>query len=242
LARFFPRQLVFFLVGLPGLLIVLLMLTVREPVRGGYLSGGPKPPLPLAEARAYFRKEWRMVVFHNFGFAFQTMATYASGYWTPAFLMRVLGWDIQKVGDVYGLVVIIFATSGIVVGGQMADFLRKRGKHYGRQTVMIAGMLLTALFGMFLPVLASDANVVFLLIPMVFFSSFGVGTATAVVQEVNPPQLRSLASAIFLFIVNISGNGRRAYTGGHFHRICLSGQGHGGLFAGFGRRDLPECG
>ncbi len=199
-------QMVFFMVGLPGLLIALLLLTVKEPERR--LTGyGQKKTASLQDLYQYFKENRQIVLRHNFGFALLTVSTYSGGYWIPAFLMRNFGWSKIDVGLTYGLSVTVFATIGIVCGGRLADYLVNRGYINGRQIVILIALIGLLILVTIFPFLATEQNVILFLIPIPFFSSFGVGTGTAVVQEVTPPLMRAQASAFFLFIVNIIGLG-----------------------------------
>ncbi len=202
----YPWQVVFLIIGLPGILITLLFLFVKEPERKGISRAKAQQALPLGEAKAYFNKNWKMVFFHNFGFGLQTIATYGSAYWIPAFLIRTAGWGRGEAGFIYGWIVIIFATSGILLGGRMADYLVNKGDMFGRQKVMIGGMLGLLISSILIPfAVLNFYGLISLLILGAFFGSFGVGTATAIVQVSYPAKLRSFASAIFLLMVNLLG-------------------------------------
>jgi len=205
LGTIYPWQVVFLIIGLPGLLITLLMFFVKEPERKGISAAKVGQDLPIKEAKVYFFKNWKMVIFHNFGFGLQTIATYGSAYWIPAFLTRTVGWGRGDAGFIYGWIVIIFATSGILLGGRMADYLVNKGNLFGRQTVMIWGMFGLMLASICIPFLTKSVWLIPFLIMASFSGSFGVGTATAIVQSSYPSKLRSLASAVFLLMVNLLG-------------------------------------
>src|SRR6266851_1403670 len=70
-----PWQVVFFIVGLPGVLLSLLVYTVREPVRRGVrmmkaADGTTRvAQVPMIEVIAYLKQNWRTFFCHNVGFA-----------------------------------------------------------------------------------------------------------------------------------------------------------------------------
>lgn len=198
-------QMVFIFVALPGIFITLLMLTVREPVRRGLTS--PKQTASVQDLINYLGKHRLMIWAHNLGFGLLTVATYGGSYWIPAHLMRNFGWSKAEVGGIYGMIITVFATTGIVVGGRLADYWVNRGYQNGRQAVIIIGSLGLMLCLIFFPWIKNTTLLVALLVPIAFFSSFGVGTGTAVVQEIMPPVMRAQASAFFLFVVNLLGLG-----------------------------------
>ncbi|MFM7120867.1 MAG: MFS transporter, partial [Gammaproteobacteria bacterium] len=84
-----PWQLTFVLIGIPGLLLAPVMLTMREPRRRGVQK---TEPAPLSEVLAELRKRRRTLVFMFAGFSMVTFSSYASAVWTPAFFIRTYGW------------------------------------------------------------------------------------------------------------------------------------------------------
>lgn len=206
LGKVYSWQMVFFFVGLPGLIIVLLMLLIKEPPRQG-LGLKAKKQVSFRELFAYIRQNLKMVLFHSLAFGLLTMSTYSGSYWIPAFLMRNYGMSKSDVGFSYGIILTIFATLGIVIGGRLSDHLLAKGNANSRQWVIL--IAITGLFFsmIFLPLFSDLTVVILLLIPVCFFSSFGVGTGATVIQEIMPPQMRAQTSAFFLFVVNLLGLG-----------------------------------
>src|SRR5689334_8668825 len=77
-----PWQSVFFFVGAPGLLVALLMLTVREPRVGEGPDGRSRAqPVPVAALVAYVRKNARTFATHSVGFALSATVNYGIAAW-----------------------------------------------------------------------------------------------------------------------------------------------------------------
>ncbi len=199
----------FFLVGLPGLLVVpLLLLTVREPARRGVLKakdGGPTKSVPLRDVLAYMRSNWKTVATHNVGFALLSFSSYGTGAWLPEVFKRVHGWDAAKFGLVYGLVVFVCGAGGVFTGGLIADKLAARGYRDSKIRVGFLAAWLWFPTGVIFPLLANDVVAMALVIPSVFLASMPFGVAPAAIQEMMPNNLRGQASAIYLFVVNLIG-------------------------------------
>ncbi len=201
----YPWQLVFFYVGLPGLLIAALLLTVKEPSRQNLLQqDGAVAKLSLVESlRIVFRHPAAYLLL-CFGTAFTAMLSYGSTAWVPTYFVRTFGWTVPQAGFNYGLVLTISSIAGVLVGGQYADYLNKKGKADGR---LRAG-LITCIGGFlsFVVPILPNANwaLIGFAVPS-FFIAMPMGAATAAVQEIMPNQVRALASAIFLFILNMVG-------------------------------------
>jgi MFS family permease len=208
-----PWQVVFFIVGAPGVLLALLMYTVREPARRetrlvrSAEGKAVAAKVPFSEVVAYLRQNWRTFLCHNVGFALLSFSSYGTSAWVPTFFVRNHGWTESSAGQVYGWIVAIFSTLGIVVGGRFSDWLADRGH---RDATMRTGLLVAVAwfpFGMLYPVV-SDANVaVALMIPAAFLASAPFGIAAAAVQQMMPNPMRGQASAIYLFVVNLIGLG-----------------------------------
>jgi MFS family permease len=204
---------VFFIVGAPGVLLALLMYTVREPARRetrlvrSAEGKAVAAQVPFSEVVVYLRRNWRTFLCHNVGFALLSFSSYGTSAWVPTFFVRNHGWTESSAGQVYGWIVAIFSTLGIVAGGRFSDWLADRGH---RDATMRTGLLVAVAwfpFGMLYPVV-SDANVaVALMIPAAFLASAPFGIAAAAVQQIMPNPMRGQASAIYLFVVNLIGLG-----------------------------------
>jgi MFS family permease len=201
LGEVFPWQVVFFFVGLPGLLIVLLISKIKEPVR----KAGENDKASLHQTWSFILKNARTYININLGLGFLTLVNYANAAWIPSFFVRTYGWTSAKSGAVYGLLVVIFSTSGLWFGGKLADRLTRKGFVDGRVRAcvyLIGALLLTCWV---FPLMPQGEWAALAIIPVAFFSSSPLGAGTAAVSEVTPNRMRAMASALYLFMVNILG-------------------------------------
>jgi MFS family permease len=116
-----PWQVVFFIVGLPGILFALLMYTVREPERRGtrkidHDKKSAVAVVPMKEVVDYLWLNRRTFICHNVGFALLSFSSYGSTAWIPTFFVRNHGWTEAQAGQVYGWIVAIFGTLGVAAG------------------------------------------------------------------------------------------------------------------------------
>jgi len=195
-------QLVFFLVGAPGLLLALLIATVREPFR----TGGAATAVPLDRVLGWVLSHRRAFLSHNVGYALIAMVNYGWAAWVPTFLQRTHGWSVTRAGVVYGSWTMTLGVAGVVVGGWLGDVLLRRGYPDAKLRVGIlaaAGELLSTFLYLFAP----TGWMVLALAPSTFFASFGFGAAPAGIQEITPPPMRAQTSALYIFIVNLIGLG-----------------------------------
>ena len=208
-----PWQVVFFIVGLPGVLLALLMYTVREPVRRGIKTlkaadGKTKvAQVPMNEVVAYLKLNWRTFVCHNVGFALLSFSSYGSNAWIPTFFVRTHGWSEAQAGQVYGWIIAIASTIGIVAGGRLADWMVERGHKDATMRVGVIAALAWLPFGLAYPLVPSGYWAAALLIPSAFLASAPFGVSAAAIQQMMPNSMRGQASAIYLFVVNLIGLG-----------------------------------
>ncbi|MFN8354276.1 MAG: MFS transporter [Spirosomataceae bacterium] len=203
IGEIYPWQSVFFIVGLPGLLCVLLMQTIKEPKRKGASQG----QIPMNEVFSYLKANWKPFLLQNLGTGFIALTNYATVAWVPTFFDRVHGWEASKTGILFGLSVTVFSTLGIVVGGRTADYLLEKGYTDAKLRAGIISAIGLIVFGTIYLVVPSPEVALLLLIPSNFFSAFAFGAAPAAMQEAMPNQMRGIGSAIYLFIVNLVGIG-----------------------------------
>lgn len=201
-------QLTFIIVGLPGLLIVLLMFTIKEPYRRGVRRGGPDGAIEharIAEVIRFARKRWKAFAAHFLGFAPLSLAGYGAAAWVPAFFERT--YDGFMVAYWFGATILIFGPLGVVAGGVLADRWRRQGLEdcYIRVGVL-AAVLLTP-FNLVFPLMPAPEYAIMLLPPSVFLGAMPFGVAPAAVQAITPNQMRAQMSALYLFSVNLIGLG-----------------------------------
>lgn len=206
-------QLIFFIVGLPGALLALLFLTVKEPARKGArmttaADGRPTvAKVPVKEVIAFLRENRTTVLCHNLGFALLAFSGYGMSAWIPTFLIRKYGWTGSQAGVTYGTIVCILGTMGIVTGGKLADWLAGRGFRDANMRVGLISAVAWLPAGMLYPLMPSGNLAAGVLVPTIFLTSLSVGVAAAAIQEMMPNVMRGQASALYLFVINLVGLG-----------------------------------
>ena len=203
----FPWQMIFLYVGLPGLLIALLLFTIKEPERKNTLQkDGETAKLSLSESLAIIFKHKKAYLLICFAVAFGALVNYGSNAWIPTFIARTYGWEVPKAGAFYGLILVTSSIAGVLFGGWFADYMVKKGITDGRLRVGLLGSIL-CLCSCWIPLLPkAEWTLLATFIPC-FALSAPFGAATAAIQEIMPNQVRALASSIFLFILNLIGIG-----------------------------------
>jgi len=194
-------QTVFFLVGIPGFLIALLTLTMREPARQ---RSDPTVQLPFSDVLAYMRQHSRTITALTFGFACSAAVNYGIGAWMGSFFMRTHHWTGSQAGEWQGINTIIFGPIGTLLGGRLSDLLRKRGHSDSPLLVGIGaalGMICTAAV---YPAVGSADVAKYLIIPVNLFAAMPWGAAAVAMAEVMPARMRGQGAAIYQLVVNLT--------------------------------------
>ncbi|MCC7259348.1 MAG: MFS transporter [Gammaproteobacteria bacterium] len=208
-----PWQLAFLLTGLPGLLVALLVLLVREPVRRDRTlvtpasAAGGTGTAQEASLLAHLRANRRVLQHHFGGLSLLVIVVFGSTTWIPTFFIRSHGWSAGEVGTAYGVIFMIFGTSGLLVGGQLADRWWRRGRTDAHLRVVLWSVsTMTPCFVLMALVSSAEAALV-LLAAATFTSSLHGGVAGAALQLITPNELRGQMTALYFFVVNLVGLG-----------------------------------
>lgn len=199
-----PWQVVFFVVGLPGLFFFLLVqFFLREPVRREVSTRKPS----LSDFYHYFLERRALYLKHYFGFSFLVLYSYSFSAWTPAFLMRGFGMSAGEAGLKLGVIILLSAPAGVLLGSVLAQ--RLRPDHPADASVRVGTI---AAFSAILPaVLFPMAPSPWLALALLgltqFIISLPFGVAPAALHEVTPNEYRGQVIAVYLFVINIIGLG-----------------------------------
>ncbi len=197
-----PWQAVFFIVGLPGVLVALLMLTVREPVRRGVMAGHGAG-IPLAEVLRYAFRRWRVFVLHFVGFALLAVPMTTIVTWAFAYFTRVLLFTPPEAALRLGGILVVLSPLGVYAGGWLADLFHRRGyRDAPLRVALIAAVGLWPLSAV-ATTTANPALALALFGPFIFFASLSMAMAPAALQVVAPNQMRAQISATWMLVLNL---------------------------------------
>lgn len=206
-------QMVFIVTGAPGMVLPLLLLTFREPVRRGILRTGPGeataalPRPPLREVLGYIWVNRQFYCLHFVALALLAMCGYSVAAWLPTAIIRAYGVSYGQVGKILGVSTIFMNSIGMLLAGILCDRLTRKGH---KDAPIIVCLLSTAGIAVFscLPTLMPTVTLVWIAIfvsGLTFNAYNGVGPQA--VNQVTPNQYRAQVSAVYLFVVNALGLG-----------------------------------
>lgn len=203
-------RMAFLAVGLAGVPLGLLVwLTVRDRPRG---SADAAPPRPAARSQESFADVMRHLfakpsfAFLVFGASFKSMAGYAVLVWGATFLIRVHGMSGAEVGKLFGPTIIFSGCLGVSLGGWMTDRIAERDPRWFMRLPAIYSVLAWPLALGFLLAPERGMAIAFF-VPFYAVANLYVGPLWSTAQNLSRPDQRATASAVLLFILNLSGLG-----------------------------------
>lgn len=202
-----PWQLTFILVSIPGLLLVVLMATVKEPFRHGLMvAKGKEVDLSLSAATDFFKLHKKAYLSIFFGFGLSGSMAIGFFSWIPAMFTRIHGWEVSDIGYAFGIIVMVMGTLGIILAGVIADYLLEKGHEDAYIKIAIWAALGAMIFGSAAVTVDNPYLALALLCPTVACFGMPVSLAPAAVNYMTPNQFRGQAIAIYVFVVGFISN------------------------------------
>lgn len=202
----FGWRVAFFVVGVPGFLVALLVrFTIREPVRGGLEGRALELPATFGETLRTLKGFGSFKLF-AVAAGLNAFSSYGIGNFTPSFLIRSHGFSSLEVGTSLALITGIGGALGTYMGGVLAD---RYGANDKRWYLWISGIPAACSVPlMFTAVFIGDPR---LALGFLFFATmlgaFYLGPTIAISHTLVSPSMRAMASAILFFILNLIGLG-----------------------------------
>ena len=200
-----------FLVAATGLLVTLvLLLTVREPVRS---------QVQIEERSGTFFGDLRRVfgdaVLRNtiIGGTILCVAYSSATAWTPAYIIRTYGLTASQTGASFGPVMGVLSLVGTLAGGFIANWLSRRDPRYGFWFLACA-FVLSAACRIFALMMGSYAAFLVVIAPATLLLMMYPGPTYATVQSRAPSGIRSFTTGITLFFFHGMGLAAGAFLTG----------------------------
>lgn len=202
----------FFMAGLPGALLALVLFTFRDPPRGAKdLADDRRPGSLRGLGSAGDPSSWRALVARPsfvFNVSAQTIYTFAIGglaAWMPTYFYRVRGLPLARAGVIFGSIVCLAGFAGTLMGGQLSDRLsrRNRAAPFG-----MSGLALVATFPFTLLAILSPSPAVFW--PAMFVTLWlfflNTGPLNAAMANVLPPEVRARGFGVSTMAIHLFGD------------------------------------
>lgn len=188
----------FYLLGFPGILFAVFVFLLREPVRGR----------TEVAAVQYGRDDWKILLrsvplrYLYLGYGMFGIAANNLGIWGAAYYMRVHEVSLATIGFVGGILAFTVGVPVTILGGYLADRLRRRIPG-GRMAFSACVALLSVPLWLGLLFFDDLGLLLALNVPLYGLALIWVAPAAADLHEIAGPHLRGLGIGILFSVVNI---------------------------------------
>jgi MFS family permease len=189
-----PWRVTLLLLAVPGVLVIMLLLSVREPPRRGVQKQNFVAALPLRATLAAFFSRSRLLIPLYLGVAFVSAGDFSFQNWTPALLSRRFDLSPMQIGEQLGLVAILSGVGGTLAGGLLGDFSVLRGGERARLTLSLAAILI-GLMGAAVAFASTASQVLLCFAIWTSMASASEAIGIAVLQSVIPGDMRGVGVA-----------------------------------------------
>jgi len=190
--------------GLPGILVALLALRIKEPARGTFDDDKNTVPPSWKEALRQLSQN-REYVLAVLGYVFVTFASGALGDWFPAFLTRLRGMDAAEAGTLTGVAAVVGGLGGTIAGGVFAEKLKGRTRNPFLAVSGVAMLVAAALCCVGI-VAESKAAIITLIVVTQFFMWFYNGPINTLLVNCVSSALRTRAFSLSILLIHLLGD------------------------------------
>ncbi len=208
IAQTFGWRLAFFVVGVPGVILALILrFTVKEPPRG-WSEGASDTPVEAPPLTQVVKVLWQKKSFKYIalGASLQAFVIYGVGNWLPSYFLRSFDISLTEVGTWMALTSGFGGGIGSFFGGWMSDRLGAKDVRWYLWTPAFLILLVVPVLGVAL----TTSNVYLALAltaPFNFLTAAYLGAVLAVSHSLVAVRMRALTSAVLFFAINMIGLG-----------------------------------
>jgi len=198
-----PWQQTFLYVGAPGLLLALLLLFLREPIRRSAGGSALQSQATIAEILAFYRRNALTLTFHHIGFLSFALMGYAFVFWTVSFFVRVHGYQASDASQIFGWIFFVTGPLGPVLVALLARWLSRRGHLHANITAGMVGGVLSIPTIVIIQFVPSATWAIALYVPAMIFINSPFGIAAGSLPVITPPTMRAQVAAFYMLVVSI---------------------------------------
>jgi MFS transporter, Spinster family, sphingosine-1-phosphate transporter len=190
----------FYVAAVPGFLLALAVLFLREPKRGQFDLEQETPERGTLIGLAHNPAFWTSTL----GMAMMTFALGGIQVWMPTFLSRARGYSLESANFMFGIIIVVDGILASLAGGWLGDYLlpRMKGAYY---FVSAASMALGVPF-MIVALFTSGPVMVPAIALAAFFLLLNTSPLNAAVMNSVSAGIRATAIAISIFVFHLLGD------------------------------------
>jgi MFS family permease len=197
----FSWQTVLVVVGLPGILLAMVMFTIREPERTG-ASAGKTEGYTYRELWEFCMSRRKYLTYHFVAYLCLSIQGFAFLTWVVEFFVRTHGWSRTEIGLTYGSIAFFVGILGSVWAGYYAGLMLGRGRADAPMRITLWGTIVLGPLAVIMPLVSNAWVAIALIIPITFFMAMPPGLSNAALQAISPNRMRGQLIAVYLICVS----------------------------------------
>jgi MFS family permease len=235
-------QAMFILVGAPGIVLSLLTVSIREPLRTGLVrakNGGESEGAMKIAPLAFFRARFTFLALLFGSLIAMAIQAWAFFFWIVELLVRDGAVSRSVVGMSFGVSALVFGTLGSLVGGWMSGRMMRQGKADATMRLALVVTLLLIPAGIATPLIKGFTPAMIVVSALLFLMGWPGGLLTAAMQLIVPNEFRGRMVALYFIIVNFVSFSCGPLFGGLISDHVFHGSGLGPTLALMAVIDYP---
>lgn len=201
-----PWRYTMIIVGLPGLLLALFFLFMKEPVRrpaavSSDVIGGSN----FLDALKYLWDNKALFIGFILVICAMTAIAYSHGFLAPTF-ERTWGWSPQKYAYVNGIALLLIGPLNMMIMGSISDWWTKKGMKDASLRILYIGFFIMIPSGV-IPLFMPTAELAFLVLCV---NTIGIGIVSAIgvtsLLVITPAQIRGQVVALYYLAISWFGS------------------------------------
>lgn len=213
---------VFFLVGMPGVLLTVLLWTFKEPERKGLT--GDKSAVPVRDVIQHVNGKLKAYTSVCVGVSLNAALGFGSVIFITLFFDTYHGIGNAEVGITFGVISLFTGPAGLLIGGYLADRWYKQGRKDGNILGLMVAPLGYAIPSIAFPFMPDATSAWIMLGISNLFINLPSGVAYASLQMITPNQMRGQVIAFYVLCTTIIGYGMGPLLIGWFTDNIFAGE------------------
>ncbi|MEM7705270.1 MAG: MFS transporter [Pseudomonadota bacterium] len=197
-----PWQFTFIVVGLPGLLLAPLVLTLREPPR--HRTAGASVAPKFSVMLAHVGSRWKTYLSFVYFVCVMTIVAYSQGWYAPMFL-RTWGMEAEMYATVNAFVLLAVGPLTVNVAGWLNDKFYAQGRKDAPLLIIMLGVCVLVPTGIIAPLMPNPVAA----FAVIVFNTCGIALASATgvtaLMNITPSEIRGQTVALYYMVLSLSG-------------------------------------
>lgn len=198
-----PWQWPFIIVGVPGMVWALVVLTTKEPPRRGFALGQKAEKVPVSDVGRWLLDDWRAYLATIGGMAMKAMMLAGPATWGATFIHRQFGWDLSSIGMISGTITLIVSPIALMAGAKLSEYWTQQGRNDANLRIVFYGLLVSIPLMVISPLMPNPWLVLGVNALASFVGTLGFGPSIAAFQLITPNRMRAQVGSLTQFCNNV---------------------------------------